>query len=211
MNRRLGGDASLNAPIREDGDFGERTDRPGRRQRQPGEPARRIEQSDNRHKALGEASRCSTTASAGSFSPPPDRSAAHARGTCRGIQCIGASVLRDRNARVREGSESGAAKGCDHANAGMTSNARRHRGRRLCQCRELMENAMLSMHVGWGEGLRSDGDSMVDDRGLWTLSGTEIARYQKPGMSRCPDCSSLRMTRRRRTRLRPSLPSAALT
>ena len=39
MNRRLGGDASLNAPIREDGDSRRMDGLAGRRQRQPGEPA----------------------------------------------------------------------------------------------------------------------------------------------------------------------------
>src|SRR5262249_50652169 len=52
MNRRLGGDASLNAPIRDDGESGEWQDwlvddRPS----QESIPARR-EESDNRHKAL---------------------------------------------------------------------------------------------------------------------------------------------------------------
>src|ERR1700719_3382634 len=55
MNRRLGGDASLNAPIREDGDSGEWMDWVGDDSvRQESRPAQ-SEQSDNRHKALGEA------------------------------------------------------------------------------------------------------------------------------------------------------------
>ena len=56
MNRRLGGDASLNAPIREDGDSGEWMDWLVDDSVSQGEPASpRSEQSDNRHKALGEA------------------------------------------------------------------------------------------------------------------------------------------------------------
>jgi RNA polymerase sigma-32 factor len=56
MNRRLGGDASLNAPIREDGDSGEWQDWlvDDNNVSQESRLAE-SEQSDNRHKALGEA------------------------------------------------------------------------------------------------------------------------------------------------------------
>ncbi|MEN3377514.1 MAG: polymerase sigma-32 factor, partial [Hyphomicrobiales bacterium] len=55
MNRRLGGDASLNAPIREDGDAGEWMDwlvddSVSQESRMVAE-----EQADNRHRALGDA------------------------------------------------------------------------------------------------------------------------------------------------------------
>jgi RNA polymerase sigma-32 factor len=55
MNRRLGGDASLNAPIREDGDSGEWMD--WLVDDSDSQESRLVasEQADNRHKALGEA------------------------------------------------------------------------------------------------------------------------------------------------------------
>jgi RNA polymerase sigma-32 factor len=55
MNRRLGGDASLNAPIREDGDSGEWQD--WLVDHSDSQESRLVasEQADNRHKALGEA------------------------------------------------------------------------------------------------------------------------------------------------------------
>src|ERR1700726_2703060 len=55
MNRRLGGDASLNAPIREDGDSGEWMDWLVDDSINQESRLAESEQSDNRHKALGEA------------------------------------------------------------------------------------------------------------------------------------------------------------
>jgi RNA polymerase sigma-32 factor len=55
MNRRLGGDASLNAPIREDGDSGEWMDWLADDSASQESRLAESEQSDNRHKALGEA------------------------------------------------------------------------------------------------------------------------------------------------------------
>jgi RNA polymerase sigma-32 factor len=55
MNRRLGGDASLNTPIREDGDSGEWMDWLADDSASQESRLAESEQSDNRHKALGEA------------------------------------------------------------------------------------------------------------------------------------------------------------
>src|SRR6202166_4847912 len=55
MNRRLGGDASLNAPIREDGDSGEWQGWVGDDTVSQESRLAESEQSENRHKALGEA------------------------------------------------------------------------------------------------------------------------------------------------------------
>ena len=55
MNRRLGGDASLNAPIREDGDSGEWMDWLVDDQVSQESRLAESEQSENRHQALGEA------------------------------------------------------------------------------------------------------------------------------------------------------------
>ena len=68
MNRRLGGDASLNAPIREDGDSGEWQDWLVDDSAEPGNACwPSSEELDNRRKALSATrSTCSTTASAAS-------------------------------------------------------------------------------------------------------------------------------------------------
>jgi RNA polymerase sigma-32 factor len=55
MNRRLGGDASLNTPIREDGDSGEWMDWLVDDSASQESRLAESEQSENRHKALGEA------------------------------------------------------------------------------------------------------------------------------------------------------------
>ena len=55
MNRRLGGDASLNTPIREDGDFGEWMDCLVDDSASQESRLAESEQSDNRHKALRKA------------------------------------------------------------------------------------------------------------------------------------------------------------
>src|SRR6202044_1390366 len=55
MNRRLGGDASLNTPIRDDGDSGEWMDWLVDDSVSQESRLAESEQSDNRHKALGEA------------------------------------------------------------------------------------------------------------------------------------------------------------
>jgi RNA polymerase sigma-32 factor len=55
MNRRLGGDASLNAPIRDDGDSGEWQDWLVDDSASQESRLAESEQSENRHKALGDA------------------------------------------------------------------------------------------------------------------------------------------------------------
>ena len=68
MNRRLGGDASLNAPIRDDGDAGRMAGLAGRRH-SPSQEAvlAEHEELDNRRSALTRrSSACSTTASGAS-------------------------------------------------------------------------------------------------------------------------------------------------
>ena len=55
MNRRLGGDASLNAPIRDDGDAASGRTGWSTTTRQPGNASWPSEEADNRRKALGDA------------------------------------------------------------------------------------------------------------------------------------------------------------
>ena len=119
MNRRLGGDASLNAPIREDGDSGEWMDWLVDDSVSQESRLAESEQSDNRHKALGEAltvlnDRERRIFEARRLADQPR----HARGARRGIQCIARAHPPDRDARLREGAEGGTASGRSHANAG---------------------------------------------------------------------------------------------
>ena len=108
MNRRLGGDASLNAPIREDGDSGEWMDwlvddsvsQESRLAecRAIGEPAQGVRRSahrlNDRERRIFEARRLA------------DRSD-HAGGACRRIQRVARARAPDRNACLREGAEDG--------------------------------------------------------------------------------------------------------
>ena len=64
MNRRLGGDVSLNSPIREEGDSGEWQDWLVDDSISQETRLAESEEADNRHEALGDASRRSTSASA---------------------------------------------------------------------------------------------------------------------------------------------------
>ena len=108
MNRRLGGDASLNAPIREDGNSGEWMDwlvddsvsqesrlAESRAIREPPQGARRS--------AL-RAQRSRTPHLRGA---PPCRRSDHARGAGRRIRRVTRARAPDRGARLREGAEGG--------------------------------------------------------------------------------------------------------
>ncbi len=109
MNRRLSGDASLNAPIREDGDAGEwmdwLVDTNGVSQE-----TRIIadEQADNRRKALGDALvGAERTRAAHLRGAPSCRGSDHARRARRGIRRVARTRAPDRGARLREGAEGG--------------------------------------------------------------------------------------------------------
>ena len=109
MNRRLGGDVSLNAPIREDGDSGEwqdwlvddvSTDQETR--------LAESEESDNRRKALGEAlsvlnERERRIFEARRLADDPD----HARGSGGRVRRLARARAPDRGARLREGAAGG--------------------------------------------------------------------------------------------------------
>ena len=107
MNRRLGGDASLNAPIREDGDSGEWQDwlvddtQPGnaaarrRAGRQPPQGAGR---------GAGGAQRARAAHLRGA---PPRRRPDHARGPRRRVRRVARARAPDRGAGLREGAEGG--------------------------------------------------------------------------------------------------------
>ena len=118
MNRRLGGDASLNAPIREDGDCGEWQDwladdsesqetvhGRARGARQPPQGAvvgaRRAQRPRAAH-LRGAAAR---------------RRSGHARGARRGVRRVARARAPDRGARLREGAEGGEEPGVGDGNA----------------------------------------------------------------------------------------------
>ena len=108
MNRRLGGDASLNAPIREDGDSGEWQDWLVDDSASQETRLAESEQSDNRHKALGRGARRAQRSRAAHLrGAPAGRRADHARGARRRVRRVARARAADRGARVREGAEGG--------------------------------------------------------------------------------------------------------
>ena len=108
MNRRLGGDASLNAPIREDGDSGEWMDWLVDDSGQPGKPARR-------KRAVGQPPQGARRRAFGAQRPrtphlrgaPARRRADHAGRARRRIRRVARARAPDRGARFREGPEGG--------------------------------------------------------------------------------------------------------
>ena len=108
MNRRLGGDASLNAPIRDDGESGEWMDwlvddapsqerilaeQRGERQPPPGADRR--------------ARRAQRARAAHLRGAPAGRRSDHARGSRRRVRRLARARAPDRGARLREGAEGG--------------------------------------------------------------------------------------------------------
>ena len=120
MNRRLGGDASLNAPIREDGDSGEWMDWLVDDSVSQESRLAESEQSDNRHKALGDAlTRAQRSRAPHLRSAPPCRSSRRTlEELADGVRRVARARSPDRGARLREGAEGGTATSCSHANAG---------------------------------------------------------------------------------------------
>ena len=108
MNRRLGGDASLNAPIREDGDAGEWQD--WLVDDTASQETRLVadEQADNRRKALARRALGAQRARAAHLrGAPPRRRSDHARGPRRRVRRVARARAADRGARLREGAEGG--------------------------------------------------------------------------------------------------------
>ena len=108
MNRRLGGDASLNAPIREDGDSGEWQDWLVDDGASQESRLAESEEAENRRKALGRgADRAQRPRAPHLRGAPPRRRPDHARGTRRRIRRLARAGAPDRGARLREGAEGG--------------------------------------------------------------------------------------------------------
>ena len=108
MNRRLGGDASLNAAIREDGDSGEWQDWLVDESPDQETTLAASEEFDNRRKTLSDALTVLNDARAAHLrGAPACRGPDHARGPCRGVRRLARARAPDRGARLREGAEGG--------------------------------------------------------------------------------------------------------
>ena len=108
MNRRLGGDASLNAPIRDDGESGEWQDWLVDDAPSQERILAESEESDNRHKALiVGARRAQRSRAAHLRGAAARRRSDHARGSRRRVRCVARARAPDRGARFRESAEGG--------------------------------------------------------------------------------------------------------
>ena len=129
MNRRLGGDASLNAPIRDDGESGEWMDWLVDDAPSQERILADSEESDNRHQALiSRARRAQRAREAHLPGAPPGRRSDHARGSGHRIRRLARARAPDRGARLREGAEGGEEPHRRHGAAGR----KRRRFRRRC-------------------------------------------------------------------------------
>ena len=108
MNRRLGGDMSLNAPIRDDGDAGEWQDWLADDQIDQETRLAESEEADNRRMALSDAlTRAQRARAAHLRGAPPRRRSDDARGPRRRVRRVARARAPDRGARLREGAEGG--------------------------------------------------------------------------------------------------------
>ncbi len=108
MNRRLGGDVSLNSPIREEGDSGEWQDWLVDDSISQETRLAESEEADNRRKALGEAlERAERARTPHLRGAPARRRADHARGAGGRVRRVARARAPDRGARLREGAEGG--------------------------------------------------------------------------------------------------------
>ena len=106
MNRRLGGDASLNAAIRDDGDSGEWQDRLVDESPDQETTLAASEELDNRRKTLSSALTVLNKRERRIFETRPARRGTdHARGAGRGIRRLARARAPDRGGRLREGAE----------------------------------------------------------------------------------------------------------
>ena len=108
MNRRLGGDMSLNAPIRDDGDAGEWQDWLADDQIDQETRLAESEEADNRRiGAHRRAHRAQRARAAHLRGAPARRRADDARGSRRRVRRLARARAPDRGARLREGAEGG--------------------------------------------------------------------------------------------------------
>ena len=127
MNRRLGGDASLNAPIREDGESGEWQDWLADDSESQETVMAAHEELDNRRKALSHGARRAQRPRAAHLrGAAAGRRSGHARGAGRRVRRLARARAPDRGARLREGAEGGEEQRRGDGNA--AGRGRRHRG-----------------------------------------------------------------------------------
>ena len=124
MNRRLGGDASLNAPIREDGDSGEWQDWLVDESPDQETTLAASEEFDNRRKALVRcAHRAQRARAAHLRGAPARRGPDHARGARRRVRRLARARAPDRGERLREGAEGGEEPRRGDGNSGASAGA----------------------------------------------------------------------------------------
>ncbi len=125
MNRRLGGDASLNAPIREEGDSGEWQDWLVDDSASQESRLAESEQSENRHQgARRGAHRAQRPRTSHLRGAAARRRADHARRTRRRVRRVARARAPDRSACFREGAEGGEVKHRPYGSPGSRSVAR---------------------------------------------------------------------------------------
>ncbi len=124
MNRRLGGDASLNAPIRAENESGEWQDWLVDEKTDQETQLAETEELDNRKRrarsGFGRPERSRAPHLRGA---PPVGGSDHARGTRGGIWCVARARPPDRSARLREGAGGGREPRQGGGNAGGTAGA----------------------------------------------------------------------------------------
>ena len=124
MNRRLGGDTSLNAPIREDGNSSEWEDRLVNEQADQEMTLAGSEEFENRRKALASAlSALNGRERAHLRDAPARRGKDHARGAGRGIRRLARACAPDRGEGLREGAERSEAPRRGDGNPGASAGA----------------------------------------------------------------------------------------
>jgi len=107
MNRRLGGDMSLNVPIREDGNSGEWEDRLVDEQADQETTLAASEEFENRRKALLRARRAQRSGAAHLRGAPARRRTDYAQRACRRVRRLARACAPDKRVCLREGAEVG--------------------------------------------------------------------------------------------------------
>ena len=124
MNRRLGGDVSLNAPIREDGDSGEWQDWLGRRACRPGDAARRERGVGQPPQGARLSALCAQRPGAAHLrGAPACRRTDHAQGARRRVRRLARARAPDRGVCLREGAEVGEEPRRRDGNSGASAGA----------------------------------------------------------------------------------------
>ena len=157
MNRRLGGDASLNAPIREDGDSGEWQDWLVDDSASQETRARRAARSwTTAARRCRRARRAQRPRAAHLRGAAAGRRSGHARGAGRGVRRLARARAPDRGARLREGAEGGEEQGGGHGNAPGRRAARARPGALIAQISTLRNRTAPGHARSWLCGIAQE-------------------------------------------------------